>query len=361
MAWQSGFVTAYILQAAVLATFLWGRTERPGNRILALTLAVLLGMLLVYPLGWHGRNDVPVWLAFLPLNLPLALGPLIFEYTRSTAQRARPRSAWLHFAPAFLQFAYLTVLSLAPLQFEKTWKEGFHDPVVKPLIELAVLLSLAGYGVASLKLLKAFRARLLALRSDADLHDARWLQRVLATLMMSLAVLATVRFYTSFVGELDASSYVLWLALWSAWLGIEGWRVATTQPPDLQPESLPVEEDARQHDWALLGQQWQARTRESGWWREPNLTLAELARRIGTNTLYLSRAINDGLGMNFNEMINRLRSEEVARIIEASPATINDLLPAALEAGFSSKATFNRAFRTAFGVNPSEYRRRLTS
>jgi Helix-turn-helix domain len=34
-----------------------------------------------------------------------------------------------------------------------------------------------------------------------------------------------------------------------------------------------------------------------------------------------------------------------------------DLLDLALAAGFSSKASFNRAFRAAFGVTASEYRR----
>ena len=37
----------------------------------------------------------------------------------------------------------------------------------------------------------------------------------------------------------------------------------------------------------------------------------------------------------------------------------DDLLDLALEAGFSSKASFNRAFRSAMGVTPSDYRRRL--
>ena len=83
------------------------------------------------------------------------------------------------------------------------------------------------------------------------------------------------------------------------------------------------------------------------------------ARRVGTNTSYLSRAINEGLGLNFNEMINRMRAEDVARRIEAEASP--NFLQLALEAGFSSKATFNRAFRAVHGVSPSDYRGRLKS
>ena len=117
---------------------------------------------------------------------------------------------------------------------------------------------------------------------------------------------------------------------------------------------------AAAQDWAALGERWRQAVEAAGWWREPNLTLAELARRLGTNTAYLSRAVNEGLGMNFNAFVNRLRAEEVARRMQADPAA-RDLLQLALEAGFSSKATFNRAFRAAFGSAPSDFRQRLRS
>lgn len=83
-------------------------------------------------------------------------------------------------------------------------------------------------------------------------------------------------------------------------------------------------------------------------------------RRLGANTAYLSRAVNEGLGVNFNAFVNRMRAEEVARRMKADPAA-RDLLQLALNAGFSSKATFNRAFRAAFHLSPSEFRRRLRS
>ena len=89
------------------------------------------------------------------------------------------------------------------------------------------------------------------------------------------------------------------------------------------------------------------------------LATIDVARRLGTNTTYLSRAINEGLGLNFNELINRMRAEEVARLLgqEAEP----NLMQIAFEAGFSSKATFNRAFRAVHDMSPSAYREGLKS
>lgn len=355
--WRSGFIAAFISQAAVLAALLWGRREREANRWLAALLLALIGVVSVYPLGWHGRNEVPVWLTFLPINLPLALGPLLYFHTRSVAQSPLPKSAWLHFGPTALHFAYLVTLSMLPIELALCWKEDVHDDIVKPLVEMAVLASLAGYGVLSLIVLRRFRARLVAWRSDADLHDVRWLSRLLITLLVSFAIIAGVRLYAGLVAEVGSGIHLLWLAAWSAWLAVEGWRAAGVPTPDIA-EVLQAERSGR--DWRALGNDWHDRTRAAGWWREPDLTLAGLARRLGTNTLYLSRAINDGLKMNFNEMVNRMRAEEVARAIERGEGKA-DLLPLALAAGFSSKTTFNRAFRAAYGMNPSEYRRRFNS
>ena len=357
--WQAGSIIAAVLQANLLGSLLLSARERPADRFLGMALLVLAGMLLVFPLGWHGRGDVPVWLALLPINLPLALGPLLYLHVRSTVQPRSHPFTWPHFVPTLLQLTYLATLSLLPTTQASAWKTSLHDPAVKPAIEFAVLVSLGCYSALSLIQLRSFRRRLRAARSDADRHDARWLSRLLSTLLLALILLCAVRGYGTFVGELEGGSYLLWLAAWSAWLGIEGWRVAHLRPPEISEPHL-EEPTSQPHDWQALGAEWLIRTREAGWWRDPELSLAGLARHIGTNSLYLSRAVNEGLGMNFNEMVNRLRSEEVARVMREGSAS-GDLLTIALDAGFNSKATFNRSFRASYEISPSEYRRRLRS
>ena len=92
------------------------------------------------------------------------------------------------------------------------------------------------------------------------------------------------------------------------------------------------------------------------WWRDPDLSLARLARHLGTNTNYLTRALNEGLGRSFNEVVNRLRVDaERAGLDRGSPGP--DLLTLAHDAGFSSKTSFNRLFKRYTGMTPSQYRR----
>jgi AraC-like DNA-binding protein len=108
-------------------------------------------------------------------------------------------------------------------------------------------------------------------------------------------------------------------------------------------------------DWRGLGEDWAARTRAARWYQDPELSLASLARLLGTNTTHLSRAINEGLGMNFSSFIAKLRCDHVAAALRAGGE--GDLLELALEAGFGSKASFNRAFQAVHGQSPSSYRR----
>jgi AraC-like DNA-binding protein len=147
--------------------------------------------------------------------------------------------------------------------------------------------------------------------------------------------------------------------LFALYLGIEAWRHSGLPFPtlaELRPaaDSLPPAKD-----WKALGESWAAKVREARWDQDPELSLPLLSRRLGTNTGHLSRAINEGLGVNFSTFVNDLRSHRVAAMIDAGRS--DDLLDLALEAGFSSKASFNRAFVSALGMPPSSYRKRLKS
>lgn len=112
----------------------------------------------------------------------------------------------------------------------------------------------------------------------------------------------------------------------------------------------------RQPDWGAMGRRWGELVREHGWWRDPDLTAPLLARHLATNTTYLSRALNDGLGQNFNEFVNRIRIEAVTAEL-ARPDLNRDVLAIALDAGFNSKASFNRVFKRLTGQTPTDFRR----
>ena len=137
------------------------------------------------------------------------------------------------------------------------------------------------------------------------------------------------------------------------WLGLEGWRHAAHRFPVLAP-SPDREPEAPARDWETTAVAWERRLRAEGWAREPGLTLADVARRLGTNETYVSRAFNAGLGRNFNAVVNGLRIDAIQARLAAGDA--GELLTIALDEGFSSKASFNRLFRERTGMSPSAWR-----
>jgi AraC-like DNA-binding protein len=96
-------------------------------------------------------------------------------------------------------------------------------------------------------------------------------------------------------------------------------------------------------------------------WQEAGLTIGDLAGRVGIPEYRLRRLINQQLGFrNFTAFVNEYRLAAAAsRLADRSQAR-TPVLTIALDLGWGSIGPFNRAFRSRFGVPPTEYRRQQT-
>lgn len=95
--------------------------------------------------------------------------------------------------------------------------------------------------------------------------------------------------------------------------------------------------------------------------RDETLSIAKLAAMLGEQEYRLRRTINGQLGhRNFAAFLNGYRLAEVKAAL-ADPAQKDvPIITIALDAGFGSLGPFNRAFREAEGMTPSEFRARST-
>ena len=85
------------------------------------------------------------------------------------------------------------------------------------------------------------------------------------------------------------------------------------------------------------------------------LTIDGLAEKLETNSKYLSQLINESQQKNFYTYINTLRVTEAQRLLNERQHQKYSIQGIALMAGFSSKSSFNEAFRRITGMTPSEY------
>jgi len=96
-------------------------------------------------------------------------------------------------------------------------------------------------------------------------------------------------------------------------------------------------------------------------YREPSLTIAALATRMGLPEHRLRKLINQALGhRNFNAFLNAYRIEDAKRALRDAALADVPVLTIAMDAGFQSLGPFNRAFKADTGLTPTEYRRGRT-
>src|SRR5215813_8088270 len=82
--------------------------------------------------------------------------------------------------------------------------------------------------------------------------------------------------------------------------------------------------------------------------------LEELARVACFSEFHFHRIFGAVSGETLNNFTNRLRLEKAARLLRYSDQSLTDI---ALDCGFSSSATFSRAFRSGYETTPSQFRK----
>jgi AraC-like DNA-binding protein len=92
-------------------------------------------------------------------------------------------------------------------------------------------------------------------------------------------------------------------------------------------------------------------------YRGEALTIASLAAHLAVPEYRLRRVINQRLGhRNFNAFVNAWRLQDTFDALADPRHRDRPVLTIALEAGFQSIGPFNRAFKAATGLTPSEFR-----
>lgn len=121
----------------------------------------------------------------------------------------------------------------------------------------------------------------------------------------------------------------------------------------IEPQVDARTDAADNHDLARL----QSTMTAEGWRRE-GLTIGDLARDLDLPEHRLRRLINQRLGhRNFAEFVNTYRIEAAKQRLADPAAARTTVAAIAFDLGYGSLGPFNRAFRAATGVTPTDFRR----
>ncbi len=321
-----------IVQGLTTAAVLFVRNQQLANRWLAWLIGGLTLQVIDYFLSRSGVYYHHRWLYFMPLFFSWSFGPLLYGYVRARAGLAvaLPRLAFL---PVLIQVLFYALLMAQSLDTKAWFWIHIHKPYTRYVEH---------YGACLMVLYAIYWSRPLATE-----RWLRWLLNGLAVFYVLAAIdplinhlylpLQWPKFYLT-AQILPVFVYAL------ALIGLLSGRFQKVARPAPTPVVT-----ARQREQVLTA------LRHQELYKDPELSLTALAKYLGETPNAVSRIINAGFNQSFNEFINTYRIEEVKRRMTAGDAEHLTILALALDAGFSSKTTFNRVFKEQTGKTPKEY------
>lgn len=90
-------------------------------------------------------------------------------------------------------------------------------------------------------------------------------------------------------------------------------------------------------------------------YKDTDIKLQKIAKRIHVSGHKLSQLLNDNLGKNFTTFVNDYRIAEAKRLLQEEQKITLEAI--GFEAGFSSKSSFYATFKKVVGKTPSEYQK----
>ncbi|PWN67667.1 helix-turn-helix domain-containing protein [Chryseobacterium oncorhynchi] len=216
------------------------------------------------------------------------------------------------------------------------------------------------------------------IRHLKDPQEKKWVITLLTTLYLLLSTWL-ITYMVGFFFGIDISSTMSGLALsatfimhWTAYIGIYKYKLAKNKVavynflnndsaipyPNLQivENSTPQEYKETITADNLYFQKLELLCKDDHIYTDSTLNREKVAEKLGISAGYLSQIVNTITEDNFANYINNYRVEAVKEMISNSEYENYTLLTMGLEAGFTSKTTFYKAFKKVTGQTPNEYK-----
>lgn len=364
MLYLTGIIITFFL-VVILAS---KKNKSQADKILAFWLFCTGFHLFLYYL--HYKNDFasfPFLLGF-ELPMPLLQGPFLYLYTSSlTNQNQNRKFNFLHFLPFGIAVLFLIPFFALPFQeklnvFQNEGK-GYENLIL--ILYGAILLSGIVYALLSLKKLSKHQKTISETFSSTEKINLRWLQYLI---LGSSIIWIIVIFYE----DEYIFSFVVFYLIFIGYFGIKQVGIFTNQSiaenavlniPSTQnieientSEKIKYEKSGlNASDLQFIHQRLTEIMTNEKLYKNPDLTLTELSQKLNIHPNILSQVINSAEGKNFYDYINLQRIEEFKKQILLPENKKFTLLSVAFECGFNSKTAFNRNFKKATGISPSEY------
>lgn len=391
---QSFIPVLYLLGSAqgfflALALFTSKSGNKRANRYLGALTIVFALALVDYYLDFTGLRDTYIQLRTLLWPKEYLYGTLIYFYVRELTRPGQFKlkgRQWLHFLPAFLHACVAwSLLFLNPERqiaiLSETTGAGLPDDLLAWLLgdfELwTVIAQLTLYLILSFRLLQEHRKDIAKNFSFTEKISLDWLRNLLVGIVIVYLVWLLDELLSEWVNLARAFDIALALSMvlliyTMGYLGLRQPLIfsstvkspAGTRPGKESDQVVSSDESAGKYknsplspelSQALLSELLTIMEQEAPH-LDSQLSLPQLAERLGVSVNYLSQVINEQRKQNFFDFINSYRIEEAKRLLRSPERDSKNILGIALDSGFNSKSAFYNAFKKHTGMTPGQFR-----
>jgi AraC-like DNA-binding protein len=373
-----------IFQLLFLSLFLL--TQEKGKRISNILLglfflSIALNLLDVF-LAMEGAYSSYPWLAGWGGCLPLLFGPFIYLYTQSVLKKdfTVTTKSWKYFLPFIILFLATEIYILVqPHSTQERLLSNIvqhHIPKSVSIVSTLIFLQFLWYIIASLKLISSYKKIATQHFSNKKQTDVSWLSSTI--LFFLLIVVVTI--VNGLLAQTSLAAYFL-VGFNIIILAMLGFVIRALLKALQKPYFFSFTEEEVSNDGPTpsvhlnSSDSKNVQERPSGEkekivqevllymqsnkpYLEPELTLEQLASKLLLKPRVLSQAINEILGQNFYDFINRYRIEEASRLLTNPKDQKITILEVLYEVGFNSKSSFNTLFKKYTGLTPTEFRKK---
>ena len=402
MLFEFGFYSSLLLisfsQGIIYSVLLFVKAIQTGNKSnYWLSLFVFLCSLYIAPwmlgfAGWYDTQPYRDFLFYMPFQHLLFIGPIIFFYTQSLLNSSFrfTRNDALHLIPGVAYLIYILVVGSYDLLIFKDYyfyADGM-DKDFDDWYQKLGFVSMLVYFLMSLRYYNRYRKLMYQVVSYADAVLFRWIKTYLIAFLLMLLLPLAFEIAGFFFPELKSYKGSWWFFLCFSlvmyYIAVSGYAnpvsakigfrmsvfdkkplLLTSGNANLMEEEsvIDIEHEVYEQNHSPEIESWKTRIdnliQDEKLYQNPELTLTDLSKKLQTNASVISKVINQGFQMNFNDFINSYRITAIKVMFENGEHKKSTLLGIAFDCGFNSKATFNRAFKKNTSFSPKEYLEKL--
>jgi AraC-like DNA-binding protein len=398
----SSLLLIFFVHGLVYAILLYRkgfRNESAADKWLSLFLVLCILYIAPWMLGFAGWYDNQPYrdiLFYTPFQQLFFIGPVIFFYIQSLLNPSFRfgKKEGLHLIPGLLYLLYSAVAVITDklVMGEYYFLASGADPDFDRWYQVAGHLSMFIYLLLSLRYYQLYKKLMVQVVSYADRILFNWVRQFLYAFLVMLLIrvifylaelipgYAAMRYMGPWWGYFSFAIVFYYIAITGYANSIEAkvpfkLNLLSFKPSLLLSPSVNTDDEISGIEEAEvieisdvkttgredvpLVEQWKPTTiallEEEKIWQDPELSLTHVAKRLATNPSFLSKIINQGFQLNFNDFINNYRINAVKEMLAKGEHKKQTLLGIAFDCGFNSKATFNRAFKKATGLSPKEW------